>query len=352
MLSSVYATDTPDIRGAVLEQATDAGSALFTSLHMPETTDLADWLAWMGRAHAVHGATFWADISPATFDHLGHGPDDVDRLTRCGIVGLRLDFGYGPLEMARIATASGLPIAVNASTITADELDATLAALGPTRGPALVGWHNFYPRPGTGLAAEDLVAQSRLFTERGLEVVAFVAGDTGHRAPLHRGLPTLESHRHRNTYACALDLDRLVPGIAVACAEGTVLPRHLRWTGDALPASSTTPAILTLPIVDVADGCQWLFDEWELRRERSTTSRRLLGTRGRPLPHGAVPADVMEAGSVQMDTLGRYAGEVSLFTADAPLDGEHLRLADIASPYRSLVAHLDRFERIRFVPVC
>lgn len=356
MLLSVYATDTPAVQEAVLAQAADptsrAASTLFTSLHMPEASDFIAWLAWMGDAHQHHGVTFWVDVSPQTFTHVGHGPEDGGYLTRHGVKGLRIDDGYTPQDIGRIAAASDLPIAVNASTITADELDATLTAMGPLRGPQLVGWHNFYPRPGTGLTEDTFVVQSRMFTERGLRTIAFVAGDSDHRAPLHLGLPTLEAHRHRNTYSCALDLDRLAPGIDVACAEGPVLQHHLSWIYTALPhatGAARNHRVLTLPLVDIAPGCDWLLADWDLRRERSAMAQRLLDTRGRDVPFGTVPADALEAGSVQMDTLGRYTGEVSLFTATAPLDGQHLRLADVGAPYRGLVNHLDRFESVRFV---
>ena len=70
----------------------------------------------------------------------------------------------------------------------------------------MVGWHNFYPRPGTGLSADYYVRQSRLFTERGLRLFAFVPGEVTRRAPLHRSLPTLEEHRHRDAYTSAVRL--------------------------------------------------------------------------------------------------------------------------------------------------
>lgn len=348
MILSVYATDEADVRDAVVDQALQQHErALFTSLHMPEATDLAGWVGWLENAHCERGVSFWADVSPAAFDLLGYGPDDAGRLAGAGVVGLRLDYGYGPEEIGRIASATGLPVAVNASTATAAEVDALQAVLGDAP-DALVGWHNFYPRPGTGLTAEDLVRRSRLFTDRGLRVLAFVAGDVTHRAPLHLGLPTLEAHRHRNAYVCALELDALVPGVSVVGAEGVVAEQHLRWIADALPDGDDEP-VLTLPVTDLQPGCDWLLDEWDLRPEAGPASRRLTGTRGSDLPAGTVPADALEAGSLQMDTLGRYSGEVHLMTATAPLDGQHLRLADVAAPYRSLLAHLDRFDRVRLV---
>ena len=74
MILSVYATDEADVRDAVVDQALQQHErALFTSLHMPETRELAGWVAWMARVHREAGLRFWADVSPASFEALGCG---------------------------------------------------------------------------------------------------------------------------------------------------------------------------------------------------------------------------------------------------------------------------------------
>ena len=207
-----------------------------------------------------------------------------------------------------------------------------------------VGWHNFYPRPGTGLSADYCARQSRLFTERGLRLLAFVPGEVTRRAPLHRGLPTLEEHRHRDAYTSAVRLRDLADGVEAVCAEGVVAPRHLEWI------RRVEDGVLTLPVV-LAPGCDWLEGTWRLRAEETGLSHRLEGTRGRALPGPLANADAMEAGSLQMDTLGRYSGEVHLMTASAPLDGEHLRVGEVAAPYRCLVGLLRGGREVRLAAV-
>lgn len=341
MILSVYATDEPEVRDAVLRQALETGlTSLFTSLHMPEAEDLAAWASWMGRVHEETGIGFWADISPVTFERLGWRRGELEPLRRAGVVGLRLDFGFTPAEAAVIAGTGTLPIAVNASTVSAEEIDALTEA-----GVRVVGWHNFYPRPGTGITAEFLASQSRLFTDRGLPVLAFVPGETSRRAPLHRGLPTLESHRHRNAYACAVELEALVPGVEVVCAEGALLPQHLAWMSE-----RGRSGVTTLPVVDLQPGAELLLGrDWELRVEQTGESQRLLGTRDLAVPEGGVPADTRGVGSLQMDTLGRYAGEVHLMTADRPLDADYVRLGEVAAPYRAIVPLLRGGDTIRLV---
>ena len=353
MLWSVYATDSEEVRDAVVEQALSQGAVeLFTSLHTPETPDSAGWVRWMRRVHRTHGARFWTDVSPAGLARLsptGAGAPDAAGavgpgalagldLADAGVVGLRLDYGYDVEGMRAVAAATGLPIALNASTVSAAQLDALAGVEG------LVGWHNFYPRPGTGLSADYYVRQSRLFTERGLRLLAFVPGEVTRRAPLHRGLPTLEEHRHRDAYTSAVRLRDLVGGVEVVCAEGVVVPCHLEWIRRA------ERGVLTLP-VSLAPGCDWLEGTWRLRTEETGRSHRLEGTRGRALPGALANADAMEGGSLQMDTLGRYSGEVHLMTASAPLDGEHLRVGEVAAPYRCLVGLLRGGREVRLVAV-
>lgn len=342
MLYSIYSTDDAQVRQAVLDQACAAGDeqpCLFTSLHMPEEADLASWVAWMGRAHRERGVGFWADISPLTYDRLGFGYADNRTLREAGVVGLRVDFGFGAEQIVEIARA-GMPVAINASTVSAGELDAFVEA-----GIDIVGWHNFYPRPGTGLAEDYYLASSRMFLARGLRLLAFIPGETSWRAPLHRGLPTLEAHRYRNAYATAMELRALTPGVEVVCAEGVLNPLHMTWIRHAQDTG-----VVTLPLEGLHGECSWLLEgQWHLRVEGTGVSHRLEGTRGRALPGSCVPADALEAGSLQMDTLGRYSGEVHLMVRERPLDGDHLRLADVAAPYRSLVKLLHGGQDVRFV---
>ena len=240
--------------------------------------------------------------------------------------------GLKPARDRRMRSTTPL----GSSTVGAAVLDALAGVEG------LVGWHNFYPRPGTGLDGGYYARQSRLFTSRGLRLLAFVPGEVTRRAPLYRGLPTLEEHRHRDAYTSAVRLRALADGVEAVCAEGVVAPHHLEWIRRA------EDGVLTLP-VNLAPGCAWLEGDWRLRVEETGRSHRLEGTRGRALSGVCANADAMETGSLQIDTLGRYRGEVHLMTATAPLDGEHVRLGEVAAPYRCLVGLLRGGQQVRLV---
>lgn len=325
MIWSLYPTD--DDREEVARQAADHGGVVFTSLHMPEARDLPAFLDVLADLHRRYGLTWWADVSPVVVDLLG------PRLRECGVVGLRHDFGFGPDEIHRIARETGLRTAVNASTIDAATLDA-LADLEP------VGWHNFHPRPGTGITTRWCLEQSRMFTDRGLELVGFIPGERGLRAPFHRGLPTLEHHRHRNAWVNLVELSRM--GMTVALAEGTLAEETLGWID-----RMESDGVVTLPLADLA--CPELAGVRTLRREDTGTSWRIDGTRGMSVPD-APNGGCRRAGSLQMDTLGRYRGEVHLMRCDEPLDADFVRVGEVAGPWVGIVDALCGGDLVELVP--
>lgn len=342
MLFSIYPTDTPEVRADVIDQACAVAAApmLFTSLHQPESAGLLGFAAELADAHRERGVTFCADISPLALERLGEGFDGLGRLRDGGVEMLRIDFGFAPEEIRRIARASGCRIAVNASTATAsflDELD----------GIDVVGWHNFYPRPETGIGTEFFVSQNALFAERGRRVYAFLPGESALRAPLHLGLPTLEEQRHRTAWRNYLHLRAIAPGVEIVCAEGTVHAEHLAWI-----AHHEQTGEVTVPVSGLDPAAAFLRGAaWRLRIEDSAASFRLEGTRGSVAPDAARNADRRAAGSLQMDldSLGRYRGEIHLMRRDLPLTGLQAHVGEIAAPARGIVESLRPGDTVRFV---
>lgn len=345
MLFSLYPTDAPETRRRVVEQAAaqpvPVGGAplLFTSLHLPESAELDAFGDVLAGFHEEFGVVYCADISPLTLERLGAGSEGLARLAEWGVSMLRIDFGFDASEIAEIAETSGLGIAVNAST--AD--DALLDAL---EGLPLIGWHNYYPRPETGLTEAFYLSQTARFTARGLPVFAFLPGETDLRAPLHLGLPTLEVQRHRNAWRNYLQLRRLTPDAVIVCAEGPLLPEHAAWI-----AHLEKTGEVTVPLTHDASASFLAGETRRLRVEDTATSFRLDGTRGMPRPGSVRNADMRARGSLQMDldALGRYAGEVHLMRADLPLTGQQAWVGEIAGPYRGIVDELRPGMTVRFV---
>lgn len=187
--------------------AARGGRQVFTSLHIPEVP-LAESVAQMEaltRAAREAGLTVVADIAPKALADLGASPEHLEPLVAMGLSGVRLDYGFGPEAVGRFAANDlGLRILLNASTADPIFLKAVMAAGAD---PSLLeGWHNYYPRPETGLAPAFLQRKSQLFWVHGLKVAAFVAGQTHRRGPLQMGLPTLERHRKMQPGRAAVEL--------------------------------------------------------------------------------------------------------------------------------------------------
>ena len=336
---SLYPTDEPGVRDAVAEAAATAESPVFTSLHMPESVGLRAFGGYLRDQHRERGLSYCADISPATLGLLDLEPDEVGRLRDWGVTMVRIDYGFTPAEVARIARAGGFRIAVNASTVTADEL-AELDGLD------VVGWHNYYPRPETGLSWAFFVAQNELLSRHGLEIYAFIPGELSFRAPLGRGLPTLESHRYGNAYLNHARLLAACPQARVVCAEGTLLDDHVRWI-----AHREATGEITLPMAGLDASVAFLRDaSWRLRVEGTDSSHRIDGTRRPRTPARVVNGDRRRAGSLQVDLpgMGRYHGELHLMHTDRPLSAHQARVGEIAAPYLGLVDCLRPGDRVRF----
>lgn len=329
MLWSIYPTD-PDFRiNLTVSQAKQGGGEVFTSLHLPERHDRLSFVERIGEIHRDFGLQFWADVSADCLADL-----DLERLADNGVVGLRFDDGFNEKQVRRIAEDTGLRVALNASTATSDMLDA-LGDLGP------VGWHNFYPRPGTGLSEARFATCTAMFTERGLSVVAFLPGECGMRAPLHLGLPTIEHQRHRNAWLNVVEL--FSRGVRPALAEGVLRPQHMAWL-----LRLEDEGVLTLPLADLHPTRLDLRGTHRLRPDGGAESWRIEGTRGAEAPD-STPGSIRRRGSLQVDTLGRYRGEAHLVREDLPLDPSWRRVGELAGPYVDLISALKGGERVEFL---
>ncbi|SDZ61217.1 hypothetical protein SAMN05421736_12116 [Evansella caseinilytica] len=183
----------------------DAGfRTMFTSLHIPEDDPslYAAELKQLGALAIEHGMELMADISPASWQHLGLTLEKAGELTRWGVTGIRVDYGFSPAQIALLSEE--ITVALNASTMDETFLQQLLnAGLSIDRTEA---WHNFYPRPETGLDERWMRDRNRRLQELGLTVMAFIPGDQQLRGPLAHGLPTVEKHRGQSVFAAFLEM--------------------------------------------------------------------------------------------------------------------------------------------------
>jgi len=185
-----------------MKEMKEAGcTEIFTSLHMPEDDIelLKEKLLEIANAAKQLGMDLMADISGKALEKFS-----FPFLLQSGMTGLRMDFGFSAHEIA--AYSQKMKIALNASTLTSEFLvslkDHHLCLEN------IEAWHNYYPRPETGLDKETFIDKNRWLQAEGITTMAFIPGDGLKRKPLFESLPTLEKHRNQSSFLAYLELEK------------------------------------------------------------------------------------------------------------------------------------------------
>ncbi|MHC9532440.1 DUF871 domain-containing protein [Dellaglioa sp. L3N] len=177
----------------------DAGfEGVFTSLHIPEEDSgtIIKALKILGQLCLKSNFTLMVDISEKSLNLL-----DFD-LKETGVTGLRIDDGVSMEKVAALST--DIEIGLNASTIS--DLDIQQLTDNHANFKNIEAWHNYYPRPNTGLDENWLKNKNSWLKQSGFRTMAFVPGNESFRGPIGKGLPTLEKHRHYHVLAAMIDL--------------------------------------------------------------------------------------------------------------------------------------------------
>lgn len=179
-------------------------NGLFTSLHIPED-DNSKYMAGLQKIGAFakqQEMELVVDISGSALQKLGFSFEDLSPLQEMGVTGIRMDYGIEYPIIARVSHQ--MNVALNASTITA--ADVRFLQESGADMSRMEAWHNYYPRPETGLGKRRFIEKNEWLKESGFQVMAFVPGDGTKRGPLQEGLPTLEKHRYQHPLAAAQEL--------------------------------------------------------------------------------------------------------------------------------------------------
>ncbi|GBU11278.1 outer surface protein [Erysipelotrichaceae bacterium] len=309
---SLYPTDTDLAKKAVCMQAEELGVKLFfVSLHIPEATGLHDFVDWLKTLNIKHGYHFFADISPLTLERLEISIADIGKLQNYGIIGVRIDFGFTIKEISSIAE-TGLQVALNASTITE-------ADLIEMKVDNLIGWHNYYPRPESGITEQYFLEQNELLRKYNIPIYSFIPGDEFLRAPLFLKLPMLEQQRQKTAYVNFMLQMRKYKVDKIFIAEGIIdqancdyITKYLKMGQISFPLSRVEPALY-----------ESMKDHgWSVRIEQNAISWRLENTRGynKYIHETTLDRSAKRTrGTIFMDSSmqGRYAGEIHLIHTDA-----------------------------------
>ncbi|MFE5429662.1 MupG family TIM beta-alpha barrel fold protein [Peribacillus simplex] len=297
---SFYLQD-PHAETQIIHAANLGVRKAFTSLHIPEEKgDLVKRMITLLKLSEAYGMEIHADVSLNTLDHLGISK--FTDLWPLGIKGIRLDDGFDKETV--ISLSKVFSLSLNASTLNEEELLALLG--GGVETESLIAWHNFYPRPESGLEEGFFHEQNRMFKKYGIPIFAFIPGAGSKRGPLHEGLPTLEKHRLMNPYAAGIELIQHVEGVYVGD----------QGTENNLLENLT--AYKNLNILTVRMESRILQSgQYKLRPDVSQDVFRLQNTR---VTANVEPSNTVarSLGSITMDNdaYGRYRGEVQICKRD------------------------------------
>ncbi len=179
-------------------------NGIFSSIHIPENDSklYKERLKSLANISKDLGLNLMIDISKDALEKAGFSFENLSELKNIGVTGLRMDYGISSEIISK--ASKEMTIALNASTLTKDFIDELKYYKADFS--AFEMWHNYYPREDTGLDNEFFFKTNKFLKSEGFKIVAFVPGDKILRAPIFKGLPTLEEHRQTTTYFSFIDM--------------------------------------------------------------------------------------------------------------------------------------------------
>ena len=341
---SCYLNDSAtEQQAAYLKQMQQAGfTGVFTSLQLSEAKpeiirQRLDQL--VANCHQL-GLTIMADVSAASLQRLGIALHDGKAIQALGLDGLRIDDG---IDMTTVAALSHtMKIALNASTLSACMIDQLANAKANLC--HIEAWHNFYPRPETGLDPAWFAQKNKWLHALGFKTMAFISGDAQQRGPLFAGLPTLEAHRGLLPLAAYLELRQLAID-HVYVGDPQLSPRSI-----AAFQSYVHDQVLLIQVQ--TDDERLLHLTWHSRPDIAQKVVRLAEARLEHIFATPQPAqtDPRPRGSITLDNsaYGRYAGELQLTRCDLPADPRVNVIGKIEPSNLPLLDQIGPHQAIRF----
>lgn len=319
-------------------------SGVFTSLHIPEDNPqiLSDRVKVLSSACAQLNLKLIADVSAEGLARMGIDIEQPEQILSLGLSGLRIDYGVNLETIAKLSQR--IPIALNASTISED--DVQILHLNRANFDHLEAWHNYYPRPETGLDRQWFMDKNRWLSALGFSIEAFVSGDGRKRGPLHLGLPTLEEDRTRLPLAAALDLKKA--GVKrVYIGDSSLNSKSIAQFTAYLQSHQI--------LLSIHSESRPLFNQvWHNRSDTARDVIRLEESRQQKListkPNQILPR---LKGSITIDNTNylRYAGEIQITRHDLPPDPRVNIIGRVSSTDMDLVDEIGAAQAIRFLNI-
>lgn len=311
---------------------------LFTSLHIPEedTSTKKQKIKQLLQMAEYAGLRVVIDVDKDSLQYL---PQNIStKMT------LRLDDGFSIQEIAQLSKS--IPIALNASTIGKDTYYQLIE-----QGVDLThveAWHNFYPRPETGLDKKWFQQKNHWLHSLGFTVQAFIPGDEQLRGPLEEGLPTLEDHRYQNLLASAIDLSRSeVDKIFIADPKLSAKQRVIFH-------DYHRNQIMTLHYRPSTKNHYFDQSRFTTRPDPARDVVRLV--EGRKIMKSPINAEhsiprAMGAITVDNQKYGRYNGELQICKTSLPFDEKVNVIGNIIKDELPLIKQISENQKINLIPM-
>ncbi|WP_436665851.1 DUF871 domain-containing protein [Lactiplantibacillus plantarum] len=341
---SVYLNESlTNERIAQMKAMRNAGfEGVFTSMHIPEddASCYVPRLKELGTVCRQLGLTLTADVSANGLKRISIDINNIQQLTDLGLTALRVDDGLNPAQIAQLSRQ--LPVALNASTISASdvaklhECDANFQHLE--------AWHNYYPRPATGLDYEWYQSKNNWLKKQGFTTMAFVAGDEELRGPVFAGLPTLEGDRYRHPLASTLNLlgklatDKVYIG-DIALSRAALEQFRLYFQHNILQLSIQT---------SMASLYQ---DIWHNRPDVARDVIRLVEGRQKIKTMPPMQTRKRPVGTITVDNsrYGRYMGELEILKQSLSADPRVNVVGQVVTTDLSLLALIGSNQAVQFI---
>lgn len=289
-------------------------NGIFTSLHIPED-DAACYkkrLIELGKLAKKYQLELMVDISGEALNKAGFAYERPQELQEIGVTGLRMDYHIRNQQIARLSHE--MTIALNASTLT--ETDMQELQQYQADFSQLEAWHNYYPRPETGLDRSWFLAKNEWLKAQGFKIQGFVCGDEALRGPLYAGLPTLEEHRKVTPFPAALALQSTVDRVYIG--DGGLSEASRNRFADYLQTQT-----ITLNVESLDPSSSYVLGEHINRQDEARDVIRSADARFKTIPQVLpIKPQVREVGSVTIDNEKylRYMGEIQITKRKLPAD--------------------------------
>lgn len=301
-----------------VKRMSDIGfSGIFTSMHIPEddAKKYASRLKVLGQLAKENKLDLMIDISGEALEKAGFSMEKPTQLKELGVTGLRMDYAISNEKIAHLSQK--LKISLNASTITEKDLIELKEFNADFSN--LEAWHNYYPRPETGLSDAFFKEKNQWLKSQGFTIEAFIPGNNQLRGPLYEQLPTLESQRYKNPFASALEMLAMKNVDLIYLGDGGITEK----TFEQFKMWQEEKTILLHVKEEKTDYFSNILGEHVNRMDAAQLVIRSANARFKKIPP-VFPQNTIERkkGSVTLDNEKylRYEGEIQICKTDLPQD--------------------------------